>query len=143
MACGLRWPNKLTGSSILSDNPPGGVSDGHSIAFVGYTDDRTAPGGGTFRFRNSFGPNWGDHGYGAMSYAYVRKYANDAVWLGVWQAGVGTARRTVRGRLRWRLLSTTTAMPTRQIWLTSSRGFGRRASNSFAAQARWRRDSGV
>ena len=40
VACGLRWPNKLSGSSILSDNPPGGVSDGHSIAFVGYTDDK-------------------------------------------------------------------------------------------------------
>jgi hypothetical protein len=81
VACGLRWPNKLTGPSILSENPPGGVSDGHSIAFVGYTDDTAAPGGGTFRFRNSFGPNWGDHGYGLMSYAYVRKYANDALWL--------------------------------------------------------------
>ena len=81
VACGLRWPNKLSGSSIISDNPPGGVSDGHSIAFVGYTDDRTAPGGGAFRFRNSFGPSWGDHGYGTMSYAYVRKYSNDALWL--------------------------------------------------------------
>jgi hypothetical protein len=81
VACGLRWPNKLNGSSILSDNPPGGVSDGHSIAFVGYTDDAAVPGGGSFRFRNSFGTNWGDHGYGVMSYAYVRKYANDAIWL--------------------------------------------------------------
>ncbi len=81
VACGLRWPNKLKGSSILSDNPPGGVSDGHSIAFVGYTDDADAPGGGTFRFRNSFGADWGDHGYGLMSYAYARKYANDAIWL--------------------------------------------------------------
>ena len=82
VACGLRWPNKLNGSSILSDNPPGGVSDGHSIAFVGYTDDAaTSQGGGTFRFRNSFGVDWGDHGYGLLSYAYVRKYANDAMWL--------------------------------------------------------------
>jgi hypothetical protein len=87
VACGLRWPNKLSGSSILSDNPPGGVSDGHSIVFVGYTDDAAAPGGGTFRFRNSFGPSWGDHGYGVMSYAYLRKYANDALWLSLGKTG--------------------------------------------------------
>jgi hypothetical protein len=87
VACGLRWPNKLEGSSILSDNPPGGVSDGHSIAFVGYTDSTASPGGGTFRFRNSYGPNWGDHGYGIMSYAYARKYANDAVWLAFGKPG--------------------------------------------------------
>ena len=93
VACGLRWPNKLSGSAILSDNPPGGVSDGHSIAFVGYTDSTAAGapaqrvGGGTFRFRNSFGPDWGDHGYGTMSYAYVRKYANDALWLAFGKPG--------------------------------------------------------
>jgi len=81
VACGLRWPNKLKGSSILSDIPPGGVFDGHSIAFVGYTDNAAAPGGGILRFRNSFGANWGEHGYGQMCYAYFRRYANDALWL--------------------------------------------------------------
>ncbi|HEV3023023.1 MAG TPA: C1 family peptidase [Pirellulales bacterium] len=87
VACGLRWPNKLKGSSIVSESPPGGVFDGHSIAFVGYTDDAAAPGGGTLRFRNSFGANWGNHGYGVMSYAYVRKYANDAIWLALGKPG--------------------------------------------------------
>ena len=56
VACGLRWPKSLKGSAILSDNPPGGVVDGHSIVLTGYADDPAAPGGGTFRFRNSFGP---------------------------------------------------------------------------------------
>jgi len=87
VACGLRWPKSLKGSSILSDNPPGGVFDGHSIALTGYTDDESAAGGGTFRFRNSFGPNWGDRGYGVMSYAYLRRYANDALWLGFGKPG--------------------------------------------------------
>ena len=81
VACGLRWPKSLKGSAILSDNPPGGVFDGHSIVLTGYADDPSAPGGGIFRFRNSFGAKWGEHGYGTMSYAYVRKYANDALWL--------------------------------------------------------------
>ena len=72
---------------ILSDNPPGGVSDGHSIVLTGYTDDPAEPGGGIFRFRNSFGPKWGEHGYGRMSYAYLRRYANDALWLAFGKAG--------------------------------------------------------
>jgi hypothetical protein len=87
VACGLRWPKSLKGSAILSDNPPGGVFDGHSIVLTGYADDPSSPGGGTYRFRNSFGPQWGEHGYGRMSYAYARKYANDALWLGFGQPG--------------------------------------------------------
>ncbi len=87
VACGLRWPKSLKGSAILSDNPPGGVFDGHSIVLVGYVDDAAAPGGDIFRFRNSFGPNWGEHGYGTMSYAYIRKCANDALWLGFGKPG--------------------------------------------------------
>jgi len=81
VACGLRWPNKLEGSELLDVPPPNKVSDGHSIVFVGYEDDAKKNGGGILRFRNSFGPKWGDNGYGSMSYAYVRAYANDAVSL--------------------------------------------------------------
>jgi hypothetical protein len=81
VACGLRWPNKLEGYTILDVPPANQVSDGHSIAFVGYENDPTKPGGGIFRFRNSWGPQWGLDGYGLMSFAYARAYANDAVWL--------------------------------------------------------------
>ena len=81
VACGLRWPKKLHGSELLAVPPPHEVFDGHSIALVGYEDDPAKPGGGAFLFRNSFGPAWGNHGYGVMSYAYVRAYANDALWL--------------------------------------------------------------
>ena len=49
--------------------------------FTGYTDDARRPGGGEFLFRNSFGPKWGKDGYGAMSFAYAQRYANDALWL--------------------------------------------------------------
>jgi len=81
VACGLRWPKKLNGYKLLDVPPPNQVSDGHSIALVGYADDPAKKGGGVFQFRNSFGPNWGDKGYGEMSYAYVTAYANDAIWL--------------------------------------------------------------
>ncbi len=81
VACGLRWPKKLHGHSLRDVPPPEGVFDGHSIAFVGYRDDPGQNGGGMFVFRNSSGPNWGDHGYGTLSYAYARAYANDAFRL--------------------------------------------------------------
>ncbi len=81
VACGLRWPKSLNGDKILAVPPPGAVFDGHSVVFVGYTNEPGVNGGGTFIFRNSDGPRWGDEGYGVMSFAYARAYANDALWL--------------------------------------------------------------
>ena len=81
MACGFRWPSKMKGHEILEVPPPDKVFDGHSVALVGYDDDAGEPGGGVFRFRNSDGPGWGDHGHGTMSYAYAHAYMNDSLWL--------------------------------------------------------------
>lgn len=81
VACGLRWPNALNGHELLQVPAPDAVRDGHSIVLTGYEDDPKQPGGGVLRFRNSSGPLWGDSGYGVMSYAYVRAYANDALAL--------------------------------------------------------------
>jgi hypothetical protein len=80
VACGLRWPKVLKGSELIQVPPPNAVEDGHSIAFVGYIDD-AKDNGGVFLFRNSWGPKWGSGGYGTMSYAYARTYANDVLWL--------------------------------------------------------------
>jgi hypothetical protein len=81
VACGLRWPISPRGHELLEVPLPTEVHDGHSIVFAGYEDDPKQSGGGTFVFRNWEGPNWGNQGYGVMSYAYARAYANDAVWL--------------------------------------------------------------
>ena len=81
VACGLRWPKALRGHELLDVPGAEQVFDGHSIAIVGYEDDARKNGGGVFLFRNSDGARWGDHGYGVMSYAYSRAYANDALWL--------------------------------------------------------------
>lgn len=81
VACGLRWPKKLEGDVLRAVPPHSDVFDGHSIVLVGYADNPTENGGGMFGFRNSFGPGWGAQGYGRMSYAYVRAYTNDALWL--------------------------------------------------------------
>jgi len=80
VACGLRWPKSLKGFELLDVPPPDDVFDGHSIVFTGYQDE-SKNGGGVFTFRNSWGAGWGNGGYGVMSYAYVRAYANDMIWL--------------------------------------------------------------
>lgn len=81
VACGLRWPKALKGHALSQVPAPDDVRDGHSIVFTGYEDDSEKQGGGILLFRNSWGPRWGDSGYGVMSYAYVRAYANDALSL--------------------------------------------------------------
>lgn len=81
VACGLRWPMKMKGPDLLDVPPGANIFDGHSILLVGYAEDSTKPGGGVFSFRNSYGPSFGKGGYGSMSFAYARAYANDALWL--------------------------------------------------------------
>lgn len=87
VACGLRWPIALKGATLLEVPPPAAVFDGHSIVFTGYEDDPKMNGGGVFTFRNSHGPEWGQKGYGKMSYAYASAYANDALWLQLGESG--------------------------------------------------------
>jgi C1A family cysteine protease len=88
VAVGLRWPKKaqFDRTHRLNHPPPPEVFDGHSIIFVGYADDARQPGGGTFTFRNSSGPEWQDGGYARMTYAYAADYANDAVGMRVGNA---------------------------------------------------------
>jgi len=85
VVCGLRWPKK--GSDLIDVSAVDKVFDGHSILLVGYEDDAKRPGGGVFVFRNSAGPKWGNDGYSQMSYAYVRTYANDSMWLKLGASG--------------------------------------------------------
>jgi hypothetical protein len=80
VACGLRWPKTLKGYELTQVPPPNAVEDGHSIALVGYVNN-SQNNGGVSLFRNSWGPKWGKNGYGSISYAYTRTYANDALWL--------------------------------------------------------------
>ena len=40
----------------------------HSVIITGFTDDPSAPGGGYWHIKNSWGTQWGDDGYGYVSY---------------------------------------------------------------------------
>jgi len=90
VACGGWWPDSahwstsvIKGVEVMGVPATTlkniGVFDGHSVALVGYRRDNAFPGGGYFVFRNSWGPDWGDHGYGYMPFSYVLTYANDLV----------------------------------------------------------------
>ncbi len=90
VACGSWWPdNAHWSTSVINgvevmDVPSvnlknHGVSDGHSVALVGYRKDSAFNGGGYFVFRNSWGPGFGDNGYGYMPFGYVRTFTNDLV----------------------------------------------------------------
>jgi hypothetical protein len=80
----------MSGHRIIEVPASEDVYDGHSIVLTGYRLDDGAPGDGMFMFRNSDGPEWGDGGYGEISFAYVRAYANDALWLECGAAGCET-----------------------------------------------------
>jgi len=46
---------------------------GHAIAVCGYDDGREL-----VKFKNSWGLEWGDKGYGYLPYAYIEHYMMDA-----------------------------------------------------------------
>ena len=81
VAVGMQWPNHLSfapNSRMMNVPEHSDVFDGHCVILVGYTDDAAVPGGGSFRFRNSWGANWGDKGYASMPYDLLRFCINDA-----------------------------------------------------------------
>lgn len=46
---------------------------GHSILIIGYNDENKM-----FKFKNSWGTEWGENGYGYISYTYIHRYMWDA-----------------------------------------------------------------
>ena len=54
---------------------PGHFYGGHAICVVGYDDETEM-----FKFKNSWGTDWGDNGYGYLPYNYIRDFLWDA-WL--------------------------------------------------------------
>ena len=69
------WFTKKVQSSGLvpmskrNDNSVGG----HAICIVGYDDKLKV-----FKFKNSWGANWGSSGYGYLPYVYMEKFCSDA-----------------------------------------------------------------
>ena len=61
----------LSGDGVIPAPTPGDLMlGGHAVTLVGY-DDAHPSGNGVFVFRNSWGPTWGDGGYGYLPYSYL------------------------------------------------------------------------
>jgi C1A family cysteine protease len=78
VCAGCRWPNQPRWSNgVLQMCAPEAVFDGHSVLLIGYRDDPTQPGGGSFLLRDS--NHRGRERY--MCFEYARAYVNDAIWI--------------------------------------------------------------
>ncbi|KAF4235806.1 hypothetical protein CNMCM8980_003201 [Aspergillus fumigatiaffinis] len=71
---------KQTGIMKMPPTPLRPVTAGHAALFVGYDDNSKR-----FKFKNSWGPTYGDRGYYYMPYDYVQ-YTSDA-WV-LWQQNI-------------------------------------------------------
>jgi hypothetical protein len=109
VATGIWWQTNFAtvtvhGIPLLKDYPRGAETgssppmfDGHSIDLVGFREANDFPGGGYFIFRNSWGTSFGSHGYGFVSFQYLRTYANDAIAIAPmpWKRMLPTGRGSI------------------------------------------------
>jgi hypothetical protein len=80
---GLRWPNERTiRAGIISEQAPLTIG-AHAVTLVGYENSGGLSEGTTFVFKNSYGPAWGEAGYGRVTYHYLRNNLLDAALLEV------------------------------------------------------------
>jgi len=85
VAVGMNWPDARVVNGYLSAQKPSSDS-GHAVTLVGYKSPDGRLEDAYFIFKNSWGPKWGQGGYGTVTYGYLSKYLTDAVLLEV-QAG--------------------------------------------------------
>ncbi len=56
------------------------IQGGQAVVAVGYDDERLGSTKGALQFRNSWGRDWGDEGYGWLPYAYVEEQLAADFW---------------------------------------------------------------
>lgn len=80
---GLRWPheNSIQAGILGAQRPLSGV--GHAVTFVGYHCETGRAEDAWFVFKNSYGPRWGQGGYGRASWRYLSQNLLDAYVLDV------------------------------------------------------------
>ncbi|QYY36957.1 C1 family peptidase [Ruficoccus sp. ZRK36] len=79
---GLGWPNyAVVSRSPLIDSQTPREEGGHAITLVGYKCETGKPEDARFLFKNSWGPRWGNAGYGWISWSYLRENMDAALFL--------------------------------------------------------------
>jgi hypothetical protein len=78
VAISLRWPNyRSIRAGFLSEQTP--LTRGaHAVALIGYQSAGGQINDTVFLFRNSYGPTWGEAGYGRVTSRYLQNYLLDA-----------------------------------------------------------------
>ena len=69
------YENLYDGENGMIPSPVGNQIGGHAVFFVGYDDNISC-----FKFKNSWGPEWGDKGYGYLPYEYLLKGLLTDMW---------------------------------------------------------------
>jgi hypothetical protein len=87
VAVGMNWPATRVVNGYINTHK-GAPDRGHAVTLVGYKSATGRLEDAYFIFKNSWGPRWGQGGYGTVTYGYLSNYLNDAVLLEV-QAGGG------------------------------------------------------
>lgn len=82
VAVGMAWPSTYVRNGYLNSQTAA-PDRGHAVTIVGYKSASGRIEDGYFIFKNSWGPRWGQGGYGTVTYGYLEKYLNDAVLLEV------------------------------------------------------------
>lgn len=62
----LCFENLFNGENGFIPEPKGEIVGGHAIMFVGYDDEKKV-----FKFKNSWGEEWGNKGFGYLPYSYI------------------------------------------------------------------------
>jgi len=80
---GLAWPNyRSIPTAYLSGQTPQ-PNRFHSVTIVGYTCPTERIEDAVFLFKNSWGAQWGQGGYGTVTYGYLSNHLYDAILLEV------------------------------------------------------------
>ncbi|HVT71528.1 MAG TPA: C1 family peptidase [Lacunisphaera sp.] len=77
---GMLWPNVYLPHGYISTQKPT-PNAGHAVTIVGYLSPTRKLEDTTFIFKNSWGPRWGQGGYGTVSYSYLVDNLTDGVLL--------------------------------------------------------------
>lgn len=77
---GMYWPANRVVNGYISTHK-GSPLLGHAVTIVGYKSSTGRLEDAYFIFKNSWGPRWGQGGYGTVTYGYLSNYLTDAILL--------------------------------------------------------------